>query len=74
MIFSLDFFFYRGSSGGVATTRGNNSHGLTGHLRVSCEWSGTGMQGTAFLSTLMESGMVITSCMIVLVMCCGKGT
>ena len=41
---------------------------------VSYDGSGTGMHGTTLQSTLMESCMDITSGMIVMVMCSGKGT
>ena len=40
---------------------------------VRREWDGYGI-GTGLLSTLMESGMDMRSCMVVLVMCVGKRT
>ena len=83
MIFSPVFIFYfRASSGRVATGRGSNFQGLKGHLKVLCDGSTTGIQGTsfkgghgtAFKSTLMESCMDIASCIIMLVMWSGKRT
>ena len=69
--FPVFFYIYnRGSSGRVTGTGGSNFQGRKGHLKVSCDRSGTGVHGlrTGLKSTLMESGMDIPSCMIVLVM------
>ena len=77
--FSPRFLFYfRALSGRVPTSsRGSNFQGLKGHLKVSCGRSGTSrrlQQGTASVSTLMESCMDMSSGMVVLVMCRWKGT
>ena len=80
---SYSFFFYRGTRRMMkttprTTTKGCGSPVLTGGRRM-VSYDGrmlTWLQvyGTTLVSTLMERSMDITSCMILLVMCCGNRT
>ena len=70
----MQIFIFTGSSIRVATSKGYGSPVVRENRRVSCDRSMARMQGTGLLSTMMHSGMDMSSAMVVLVICGGNTT